>query len=69
MCEKFAPAKLDWPSYFELFGGMEPPDLPLSFKIKPTQNIAMAYLHDGEMVASSARWWFVTHWHKIGVKD
>ena len=69
MCGRFAQAKLDWPSYFELFGDMEPPDLPVSFNIKPTQDIAMAYMRDGKIIASPARWWFVPHWHKGAVKD
>ena len=29
----------------------------------------MAYMRDGEVIASPARWWFVPHWHKGGVKD
>ena len=69
MCGRFAQAKLDWPSYFEMFGDIEPPDIPVSFNIKPTQDIAMAYMRDGEIVASPARWWFVPHWHKGAVKD
>ncbi len=69
MCGRFAQAKLDWLSYFELFGDIELPDIPVSFNVKPTQDIAMAYLNDGEMVTSPARWWFVPHWHKGSVKD
>jgi len=69
MCGRFAQAKLDWPSYFELFGDMEPPNLPVSFNIKPTQDIAMAYIRDGEIIALPARWWFVPHWHRGSVKD
>jgi len=69
MCGRFAQAKLDWPSYFELFGDMEPPDIPISYNIKPTQDIAMVYMRNGKITASQARWWFVPHWHKGGVKD
>ena len=69
MCGRFAQAKLDWPSYFELFGDLEAPYFPVSFNIKPTQDIAMAYMNNQGMVAASARWWFVPHWHRGGVKD
>ncbi|MEK6204012.1 MAG: SOS response-associated peptidase [Amylibacter sp.] len=69
MCGRFAQAKLDWPSYFELFGTLEPPSLPVSFNIKPTQDIAIAYMRDGEIIASPARWWFVPHWHRGNIKD
>lgn len=69
MCGRFAQAKLDWPSYFEMFGDIEPPDIPISFNIKPTQDIAMAYMRDGEISTSQARWWFVPHWHRGEVRD
>lgn len=69
MCGRFAQTKLDWPSYLEAFGDIAPPDLPASFNIKPTQDIAMAYMQDGEMIAAPARWWFVPHWHRGGIKD
>ena len=69
MCGRFAQAQLDWPSYFELFGDLQSPDIPVSYNIKPTQDIAMAYRRNGEMMTASARWWFVPHWHRGGVKD
>ena len=69
MCGRFAQAKLDWPSYFELFGDMDVPDLPISFNIKPTQNVAIAFNHDGAIISKPARWWFVPHWHRGAVKS
>ena len=40
-----------------------------SYNVKPTQQVQVQYLEREELVASTARWWFVPHWHKGDVRD
>ncbi len=40
-----------------------------SWNVKPTQTINIAYTNSGSLFASTARWWFVPHWHKGNAKE
>jgi len=40
-----------------------------SYNVKPTQQVQIQYLEGDTLVSSTARWWFVPHWHKGEVKD
>lgn len=69
MCGRFAQAKLEWPDYLEDFGEITAPDIPLSYNIKPTQDVAISFMSNGKLKAALARWWFVPHWHRGDVKS
>ncbi|MEP3346251.1 MAG: SOS response-associated peptidase [Litoreibacter sp.] len=46
------------------------PDPATGYNIAPTQQVSLLYPEaDGQLIASSARWWFVPPWHKGDVKD
>ena len=45
------------------------PDAVTGWNIKPTQQVMIGALQDGVPLATSARWWFVPHWHKGEVGD
>ena len=40
-----------------------------SWNVKPTQPIEVIYARGSAMVSTTARWWFVPHWHKGDVKE
>ena len=42
----------------------EAPQAVTGWNIKPTQQVRVGYLHEDGAVATTARWWFVPHWHK-----
>jgi putative SOS response-associated peptidase YedK len=46
------------------------PPAETGYNIAPTQRISLLYPEaEGQLVATSARWWFVPPWHKGDVKD
>ena len=42
----------------------EAPQAVTGWTIKPTPQVRVGYLHEDGAVATTARWWFVPHWHK-----
>ena len=44
-------------------------DLSMSWNVKPTQMLDMAFIHDDRLISSTARWWLVPHWFKEYVKQ
>ena len=40
-----------------------------NWNVKPTNSVEMAFLHDDVLRSTTARWWFVPHWHKKDVKE
>lgn len=45
------------------------PDPVQGYNVKPTQQVAIALADGADLVASSARWWFVPRWHRGDVAD
>ncbi|KIC48201.1 SOS response-associated peptidase [Tateyamaria sp. ANG-S1] len=69
MCGRFILSTLSWYEYHEFLSILRPTETRVSYNIKPTQDVACVTMRDGAPVASTARWWFVPHWHKGDVKD
>ncbi|MYM55762.1 SOS response-associated peptidase [Thalassovita mangrovi] len=80
MCGRFVAAEgLTWAQiyaiqrgFLDAGGALKIDDAPAAaqgFNIKPTQQVAIAFAQGNDLVASSARWWFVPHWHKGDVAD
>ncbi len=80
MCGRFVAAEgLTWAQiyaiqrgFLDAGGALKVDDAPAAaqgFNIKPTQQVAIAFAQGDDLVASSARWWFVPHWHKGDVAD
>lgn len=80
MCGRFVAAEgLTWAQIYAIQrgflaagGALKIDDAPAAaqgFNIKPTQQVAIAFAQGNDLVASSARWWFVPHWHKGDVVD
>lgn len=44
-------------------------DVRPSWNVKPTQPVQIVGQRDSDFLLTSARWWFVPHWHKGDVKD
>ena len=80
MCGRFIASPYSWQELFtrhrDFLNGL---DMPMgaddedgiidSFNVKPTQRIQMACVANGALTGSSARWWFVPHWHKGPASD
>lgn len=45
------------------------PEAVTGWNIKPTQQVMIGALNDDIPLATTARWWFVPHWHKGEVGD
>jgi putative SOS response-associated peptidase YedK len=66
-----------WAEVFEILQGfldslqldLDAPQPANGFNIKPTQQVPIIAMNKGEMLLTTARWWFVPHWHKGDVKD
>lgn len=78
MCGRFIAGDYTWAELFALMSLLdlgEPVEQPdarevrASYNIKPTQNVAVVCLDGAGPALTSARWWFVPHWHKGKVKD
>jgi len=77
MCGRFILGDYTWAEWFKIvddfvnYDGPVKRDEPVnpSFNIKPTQQVNIAYVEHNELITSTARWWFVPHWHKGDVKD
>lgn len=77
MCGRFAAGHLTWAQMMEIMGGFlhgpfraddaAPAPAP-GYNIKPTQNVAVLTGKD-ELLLTTARWWFVPHWHRGVVSD
>ena len=44
-------------------------DLSMSWNVKPTQMLDLAFIHEERLISSTARWWLVPHWFKEDVKQ
>ncbi len=66
MCGRFVLSEASWAEYHEALSIILPSDSAnsVSYNIKPTQSVNAVINRDGELVASTARWWFIPHWWK-----
>ena len=78
MCGRFAAGHLTQAAMQEIVEGFLQVTLALdpdahevrpSWNVKPTQYVQIMGQRDNEFLLTSARWWFVPHWHKGDVKD
>jgi putative SOS response-associated peptidase YedK len=70
MCGRYILGDSSWAAYHEALSIIKPVDAgTISYNIKPTQDVHIAYATEAGPVADAARWWFVPHWHKGDVKD
>ncbi|OYX44334.1 MAG: hypothetical protein B7Z02_06180 [Rhodobacterales bacterium 32-67-9] len=64
MCGRFILGDGTWAEYHDSLSVIRDARGSVSYNIKPTQTISLA-LRDGDnLVAASARWWFVPHWFR-----
>lgn len=64
MCGRFGLSEGGWAQYHDALSLIDTVKQDIRYNIKPTQNVAMAYLSETGLNAAHARWWFVPHWHK-----
>lgn len=69
MCGRFVLGESSWAEYHDALSIIRPEPARVSYNIKPTQFVPVVTGRPGELASSDARWWFVPHWHKGGVKD
>lgn len=77
MCGRIGRPDLTWRQLYELQRGFlgEPTridgadELTMSWNVKPTQSIDIAFISNGELFSTPARWWFVPHWFRGDVKE
>jgi len=69
MCGRFVLSDASWAGYHAALSIIQPIPTAISFNIKPTQEIPIAYIQDDVSRASVARWWFVPHWFRGDVKE
>lgn len=69
MCGRYVLGDSTWAAYHDALSIIRPDPAVISYNIKPTQTVAMAFQGQNGIQADVARWWFVPHWHKGDVKD
>ncbi|MGR3760874.1 SOS response-associated peptidase [Roseobacteraceae bacterium NS-SX3] len=79
MCGRLGRPDLTWAQLYaiqrgfldamELQRNADASEPPMSWNVKPTQPLAMAFHHEGQLITSTARWWFVPHWFKGEPRD
>ena len=70
MCGRYILGDSTWAAYHAALSIIEPsPKADVSYNIKPTQSVNIAFWDDGALKADLARWWFVPRWHRGDVKE
>ena len=69
MCGRFVLGDSNWAQYHDALSLVDGAKQDISYNIKPTQSVALAFISEGRIKADHARWWFVPHWHKGKVTD
>lgn len=79
MCGRIGRPELTWRQLYEIQRGfidaMEEDgrqrreELEMSWNVKPTQDIEIAFESKGKLISFPARWWFVPHWFDASVKE
>lgn len=72
MCGRYVLGDASWAAYHDALRIIRPEgdDGPsASFNICPTQQVAIAAQEGEELVARSARWGLVPHWHEASLKE
>lgn len=69
MCGRYVLGESSWAEYHDALTILKPEPIKLRFNIAPTQSAPICFASGGTLKLTDARWWFVPHWHKGGVKD
>ena len=77
MCGRLIAGPHKWAELYALLQGfldglvVDPDAIPPvgGYNVKPTQQIAMVKMNRAGLLLTTARWWFVPHWHKGDVKS
>lgn len=69
MCGRFILGDGSWAEYHDALSVIRGATGRVSYNIKPTETVSLAYNGAGGLEAGAARWWFVPHWHRGEVKE
>jgi putative SOS response-associated peptidase YedK len=69
MCGRFVLSEKTWAAYHGALSILQGTEGSVSYNIKPTQSVHIAYLLDDAFTTDTARWWFVPEWHKGPVAE